>query len=432
MNDNYTFEHDDRLGRRELAVFLTGIIDGNDYSYNKDEQKAIAINGQWGSGKTQFLKMWKNYLVHENDCSLRSGKQPKYSIVSFNAWDYDYHQSPLIPLAYAVYHCLSKDLRDVPNANKNLAKTFFNIAVRLLAVTKKLDESVQEVCNDITSCFSETDENKDQEYPSYVDRILGDFESIEKFKTKFQESLREITADGRQMIILIDELDRCKPTFAIATLELVKHFFNCERVVCVYAVDDRQLSKAISTVYGQGMDAFGYLSRFFGIQVSLNAPNLSDFLDKYNHSMLDEEFKKAVSIISKAYELSLREIKIILDSCNYIMRDLGASTPYYYKTIVFLLLAIQRKSSEDYYSLIHNGSAHFKTHSDLELETQYICNDFNLSSEELNNKYKNSTDNQYNVLCEQLISSMNMLSISPDKSIGEILRQKVELFKTSQ
>lgn len=431
MPINYTFEHDDRLSRKELAQLLTSIIDGYDYSYNEDDPKSIAINGQWGAGKTQFLKMWKNYLIHKNDLSLRSGKCSKYSVVYFNAWKYDYHESPLIPLAYTVYHCLDKDLKEISEEN-NLAETFFNTAITLLAVTQQLDESVKQACKEINLHFSKKAQNREQEHKNSIDRIIDDFKNIEQFKAEFQNSLHAMTANGRQIIILIDELDRCKPTFAIATLELVKHFFNCERVACVYALDDRQLSKAISTVYGQGMDAFGYLSRFFGIQVSLNAPNLSDFIEKYNHTILDEEFKEAVLSISKSYELSLREIKIILDSCNYIMRDLSSSTPYYYKTIILLLLTIQRKSSDDYYSLIHNGSFILKNIPTLELETRFINNDFYLSSDALKNKYKDSTESEYARLCEQLISTIKTLHLSSDISIGEILRQKVELFKTSQ
>lgn len=431
MPINYTFEHDDHLSRKELAKLLTDIIDGYDYSYNEDDPKAIAINGQWGAGKTQFLKMWKNYLIHENDLLLRSGKQSKYSVVYFNAWKYDYHESPLIPLAYTVYHCLDKDLKETSKGN-NLAETFFNMAITLLAVTQQLDESVKQACDDIKLHLSKKTQNSEQEHKNSIDRVIDDFKSIEEFKTKFQNSLHAMTANGRQIIILIDELDRCKPTFAIATLELVKHFFHSERVACVYALDDRQLSKAISTVYGQGMDAFGYLSRFFGIQVSLNAPNLSDFLEKYNHTILDKEFKEAVLSIAKAYELSLREIKITLDSCNYIMRDLGSSTPYYYKTTIFLLLTIQRKSSDDYYTLIHNGSVVLKNIPTFALETKFITIDFYLSSNALKEKYKNSTEYEYTRLCEQLISIMETLHISPDTSIGEVLRQKVELFKTSQ
>ena len=53
-----------------------------------------------------------------------------------------------------------------------------------------------------------------------------------------------------RLLIFIDELDRCRPTFAIETLEVVKHFFNVPNVVFVFSLDMNQLQKSIKTIYG--------------------------------------------------------------------------------------------------------------------------------------------------------------------------------------
>lgn len=67
----------------------------------------------------------------------------------------------------------------------------------------------------------------------------------------------------KKLVIIIDELDRCKPLFAIQTLEIVKHFLDVKDVVFIFAVDLEQLSHSVESIYGFGMDASGYLCKFF-------------------------------------------------------------------------------------------------------------------------------------------------------------------------
>ncbi|QDE47832.1 hypothetical protein EIN43_17235 [Enterobacter hormaechei] len=62
--------------------------------------------------------------------------------------------------------------------------------------------------------------------------------------------------------IFIDELDRCRPNYAIDMLETIKHLFDINNVVFVIATDKEQLSHSICSVYGSGFDATRYLDRF--------------------------------------------------------------------------------------------------------------------------------------------------------------------------
>ena len=69
--------------------------------------------------------------------------------------------------------------------------------------------------------------------------------------------------------MLIDELDRCRPPYAIETLEVAKHIFNADGVVFALGLHRQQLTASIKAVYGQDFDAVGYLERFFDLSASL-------------------------------------------------------------------------------------------------------------------------------------------------------------------
>ena len=71
------------------------------------------------------------------------------------------------------------------------------------------------------------------------------------------------------MFVFIDELDRCRPSFAIELLEGVKHLFGIQGVCFVVSTNMAQLSESIKAVYGSGFDGYGYLKRFFDVEYSL-------------------------------------------------------------------------------------------------------------------------------------------------------------------
>ena len=92
------------------------------------------------------------------------------------------------------------------------------------------------------------------------------FKDYMEFKdaiSDFKESLEGIVNNQRKIVIIIDELDRCKPTFAVQLLEIVKHLFDIKGITFIFMLDIEQLSHSIKTIYGQEMDVTGYLCRFF-------------------------------------------------------------------------------------------------------------------------------------------------------------------------
>ena len=120
-----------------------------------------------------------------------------------------------------------------------------------------------------------------------------------------------IKESEKKIVVVIDELDRCRPDFAIKTLEIAKHIFDIENLVFIISLDMEQLGYSLKTVYGQEMDTSGYLYRFFDY-VS-NMP-------KYNEAgYIKQEFKSLnLSLFSS---VSAALTKVLIEG-NYSIREL--------------------------------------------------------------------------------------------------------------
>ena len=94
---------------------------------------------------------------------------------------------------------------------------------------------------------------------------------IEEFKEKLEDLARALNnrtaqADNgnhKPLVVMIDELDRCRPSYAVELLETAKHLFDVDRIVFVLAVNREQLAHAVCALYGADFNAEGYLRRFF-------------------------------------------------------------------------------------------------------------------------------------------------------------------------
>ena len=97
--------------------------------------------------------------------------------------------------------------------------------------------------------------------------------------TEFRQTLGDVADalsedhNGRPLVVVVDELDRCRPSYAIELLETAKHPFAVDRVVFVLAVNRAQLAESVRALYGAGFNSEGYLRRFFDLDFRLPEPN---------------------------------------------------------------------------------------------------------------------------------------------------------------
>lgn len=241
----------DALNRKPFADTLTNLFNG------QQEPLVITINGSWGTGKTFFLKNWKLQLQKEG-----------YQAIYFNAWEDDYCDDPLIAIIGQLWESLKDtDLNEIGVSIKEAAKPLF---------IKTLFKAVNVVSGGVAD-ITETD------FKSRAEHTLDDYFELRGKKDELKRRLVDmanqvVTTTSKPLVFIIDELDRCRPTFAIELLERVKHIFDVPNMVFVLGIDRTQLARSIRSVYGL-VDVEGYLRRFFDMETVLPQTNLAPFIE---------------------------------------------------------------------------------------------------------------------------------------------------------
>lgn len=201
----------------------------------------------------------------------------------------------------------------------------------------------------------------------------GDLYEFKKNIGKWLET--SINSNGvnkpkKPMFVFIDELDRCRPTYAIELLETVKHLFDIPGLVFVVATNTDQLQHSIKAVYGSEFDAQRYLYRFFNRSFTLKKPDLDSFIYSqsifHNHlskviksslnGMLlvenDEALAKNLAVIASSFDFDLRTTSQWLErlSSCYPLYSTNNSNKYFWVWLA-VLIAIKLRSEELFYEL---------------------------------------------------------------------------------
>lgn len=277
------FEND-KLNREKYSDFLTEIITNPEKYKRISDSKSltIAIDSGWGTGKTTFIDMWMDKLSKLKD----DNEKNKYVIVKYNAWKNDFVEEPLESI---VYNLVKNDSffdsieeKDMDNAKKGIIRTVGSLAkaTTVLIAKNKVGEDFGEFVDSALNNFKNIKEVVEN-YKNSKNDITDFYENYEKYLTLIETLRNDIKKllNGRQLIFIVDELDRCKPLFAIKLLENIKHIFDINEACFVFALDMEQLSHSIKCIYGQGMDANGYLSRFFDYISKMPKPDIQTYID---------------------------------------------------------------------------------------------------------------------------------------------------------
>ena len=280
---------DDVLGRNEDLLAIYKLLNSVDESFS------IALDAPWGEGKTFFLKqlqlLYKIPTLDQNNKDqidilssvLRENLPVKSTrCIYFDAWKYDYSKYPLQALVFSICLQLDKDYKTEILSNEGL-----------LSTVKKIGLCFDNRLKNLSEIFGNADEVKKYLEESDLSKSIEIF-----FKQITDES-------SNKLIILIDELDRCNPRFAVELLEGIKHYFCNDKVIFVFGINSDQLQYTIKNYYGNEFDALRYLDRFFDLHIHLTTHDIS----KYN-SILQTEHVYAnmfCKCICKHFKLSLRE-----------------------------------------------------------------------------------------------------------------------------
>ncbi|WP_379069344.1 P-loop NTPase fold protein [Mesorhizobium sp. UC22_110] len=332
----------DHLNRKEDAQFLTAyLLQRNELALAPGEKgTSINVSAQWGAGKTFFLTRLAKQL-----------RQDSYRVAEVNAWRDDHADDPIFAVMSAVLKALGKKTKTA-KVGKALIDSAGKIAIRALkggvkraaAVVIAKDE-IDGIGDDIAKALTEAGEETIGEF---ADKALKHFEDGQKAIDEFRTELAAAVKGEKPLFVLVDELDRCRPTYAVSLLERIKHLFDVPNVIFVFGTNSDQLTHTIKSVYGIGFDAERYLHRFFDRTYQFDAPSTRAFIGaKCEALSLKQERFLGISkpdqwdcleYISERKNLSLRDIDQCLEVLWSVSEQLDKRVPipllYLYPLIV--------------------------------------------------------------------------------------------------
>ncbi|WP_283704371.1 KAP family P-loop NTPase fold protein [Clostridium perfringens] len=303
--EELTFEKDDLLNRKQIAINLTNIMK------NKSNLNVLAIDSSWGTGKTTFINKWTNMLKSD------SNYIDTFETIYFNAWESDYSNDALLSLIFQINKSISKTLEDDKSLFEKHNEKFKNIGklAGTLAI-KYLTRGALDLVE-----WNKNLENGLSDFSSKIGESIFKQHSIQNDTRKaLKKNLIEYqNIIDKKIIIFIDELDRCKPTYSIQILETIKHLFNLKNYIFVISLDKEQLSHSIKTIYGEHMDSDGYLRRFFDLEYTLSTSATRDYIDIKLNSLL-KNFSNKKMLLPILIEIFEEE--------NYSLRDIEKALPF--------------------------------------------------------------------------------------------------------
>jgi hypothetical protein len=354
------FRHDS-LERQPLVEFLSGLIKRLDGPF------VMALDAPWGSGKTTLVRMLMADL-----------QSKRFQCTYFNAWKVDYVTDPLVALVSSIDKIELGTNEADSNFRKHLKtvkKVTTLVAKRgLMAATKALTLGALDLKEEFESAASEFAADS---VGDIVDAFNQETQLLEKFRAELELAVAQLPVAGKEpnLVFFIDELDRCRPTFAIELLERVKHLFDIPNIVFVLSIDKHQLEASTAAVYGSAINAPEYLRRFIDLEYGIPAAHSKRYtetlLKRFGLEQVFAErkgsevaydgknFIEFFTMIANAVGLSLRARERCITRLQVVM-DQTPSNQYLDPILVSLLIVL-RSNKPNLFTQVISGDAGAET-----------------------------------------------------------------------
>jgi Ni2+-binding GTPase involved in maturation of urease and hydrogenase len=282
-----------KTNRKEYGKFLCSFLT------NKGESSVVNLNGSWGTGKTELLRRLYVELAEQ-----------KHAVVYIDAWESDFSNDALAVVCSEVLTQLDsifdKRNRKARKAIDTLKKGIntcleFTQGVATVTgevltakVTKGASEAIKAIPDFNDNSVSSTNcQLIEKVQKSQIERVQA-MKDIKKQITFLAELMCELYGLKNQIVILVDELDRCRPSYAVEILEVIKHFFQTKGCVFLVATDTEALQHSVGALYGTEFNSEIYLRRFFDRKIALPEVSIVDYLNCQNIDLPHYEDKGVI------------------------------------------------------------------------------------------------------------------------------------------
>ncbi len=423
---------EDDFSRDVIAEKLVKVI------LSENNISPVLINGDWGTGKTVLANRIRNKLIEHPE---------KSTCVYINAFQEDHSENALITLVAAVASILpEKKERKLIEA----AKPALRLAVKTGAkafVSHVTRQDADKLGEDLSKALSEI---ANATIDSTIEAMIKDHVESEKNILSLKNMLVELSKD-KKIIIIIDELDRCNPYFAIDLIEKIKYVFDMDNIKFILIANRNQLESSINNKYG-GSNSQSYLEKFIRLSIELPV-NMQDNDKSYNASSIyfNKLVKKSLAfshihkqVISElsdiitANSISLREVEYFIRNIeiydtltdgslsNNPLPIVGA-----YKLLFIFIYSfsnkfnISEKELKNNPSIIMNISGlKYISNSKLNLLSLIASTIAYLVYDEDRFSYKAENDNEYNTNLQKQITARN------PNNFSDMINYNNKLFST--
>jgi hypothetical protein len=362
----------DLFNRKPFAQALTNLI------RRTNDPLVIGIDGNWGEGKTTFVKSWQD-LLNENHI-------PNIYIDAFAS---DYVDDAFMVVAGAISDYMQE--KAPPEKASEFINTAKKVGAHVLSIGTKIairvatgglanaddlkgiESTIEGVGDDIS--------NSAEEYiKSKLISHKKEHATIQQFKSYLStipETLSSTTDNS--LTIIIDELDRCRPSFAVEMLEKIKHLFSVKNVTFVLVINKLQLEESIRSTYGGNIDAHTYLQKFLTIEASIpkmcsdNTSIISKYCYHLAHTLEipnNSDVPQLFEAIGEHLSLTLRQLE--KSYSNFMLALASGNIRINHSAPVLVFLCIIKSTNP---SLFNNLQRKDISYADIFNEISYVENE---------------------------------------------------------
>lgn len=357
----------DKIGRQPLVDKIKYLID----TLPQNEHFCLALDGEWGSGKTFVMEMLRENLKEHSE----------YIVIDYDAWKNNFYSDPLIAILYCLLDSIPKEnltkknlrivLRAVKQVSKNKAINGFDSVVDVLYKTGGWG-TVCAFALEIIKLVIKQAKNS----------ILGNklFDDYKSYQSLLNESISILdsltvqkTDDGKQrrLVIMVDEIDRCLPNEQLLVLERLHHLFEVKNCAVIVAVNKTSIKSVFERSYGDQNNT--YFRKFFDYTFTLSMKYriflnnlIGEFVNELNENLPPENLlvKQDSDYVSQCLgnwcaghgNFDNREcqrfVKIAKEICNHVPQ--GAINYGYFW---FIFKMAFEKIYGNHFNVFKNGTA---------------------------------------------------------------------------
>lgn len=220
-----------------------------------EDSCSIALDGNWGCGKTFFVKQIKMIMDAHNRCIADGDEAVRQRIIQkhlkyrsfeelelqsqicvyYDAWENDNDEDPMLSLIYSIMKSVDIDysLKENPDCLQ------LGASVLELFTGKNFGQIIEMLRGEDSLAMLKKEKDIHKAICEFLDSIMHE--------------------RGNRLVIFIDELDRCKPEYAVKLLERVKHYFENDSITFVFSTNMKELQHTIRRYYGENFNACKYL-----------------------------------------------------------------------------------------------------------------------------------------------------------------------------